>query len=73
MIDKHGKLMLAGSERTTWGMGDGSMLNLVPTELGWIGGLICWEKYMPLARSTSTRKACRYGWHRLWVSTADEN
>ena len=64
MIDKHRKLMPTGSERTMWGMGDGSMLNLVPTELGRIGGPICWESYMPLARSTSTRRACRYGWHR---------
>jgi nitrilase len=50
LIDKHRKLMPTGSERTVWGMGDGSMLNVVPTELGRIGGLICWENYMPLAR-----------------------
>jgi len=50
LIDKHRKLVPTGSERTVWGMGDGSMLNVVPTELGRIGGLICWENYMPLAR-----------------------
>ena len=50
IIDKHRKLMPTGSERTVWGMGDGSMLNVVSTELGRIGGLICWENYMPLAR-----------------------
>jgi nitrilase len=50
IIDKHRKLMPTGSERTVWGMGDGSTLKVVPTELGRIGGLICWENYMPLAR-----------------------
>ncbi len=50
LLDKHRKLMPTGSERTVWGMGDGSMLNVVPTDVGRIGGLICWENYMPLAR-----------------------
>jgi predicted amidohydrolase len=50
IIEKHRKLMPTGSERTVWGMGDGSTLNIVPTELGRVGGLICWENYMPLAR-----------------------
>lgn len=50
LLDKHRKLMPTGSERTVWGMGDGSTLNVVPTALGRIGGLICWENYMPLAR-----------------------
>ena len=31
-------------------MGDGSTLDVVPTALGRLGGLICWENYMPLAR-----------------------
>lgn len=50
LLNKHRKLMPTGSERTVWGMGDGSTLDVVPTELGRIGGLICWENYMPLAR-----------------------
>ena len=50
LLNKHRKLMPTGSERTVWGMGDGSMLDVVPTELGRVGGLICWENYMPLAR-----------------------
>jgi predicted amidohydrolase len=50
IIEKHRKLMPTGSERTVWGMGDGSTLNVVSTELGRVGGLICWENYMPLAR-----------------------
>lgn len=50
LAEKHRKLVPTGSERTVWGMGDGSTLRVVPTELGRIGGLICWENYMPLAR-----------------------
>jgi nitrilase len=50
LVDKHRKLVPTGSERTVWGMGDGSTLNVVQTEHGRIGGLICWENYMPLAR-----------------------
>jgi nitrilase len=50
LLNKHRKLMPTGSERTVWGMGDGSTLDVVPTELGRLGGLICWENYMPLTR-----------------------
>jgi nitrilase len=50
LLNRHRKLMPTGSERTVWGMGDGSMLDVVPSELGRLGGLICWENYMPLAR-----------------------
>ena len=37
-------------ERCYWGQGDGSTLGVVPTHLGRIGGLICFEHAMPLAR-----------------------
>lgn len=50
LLNKHRKLMPTGAERTVWGMGDGSMLDVVDTRLGRVGGLICWENYMPLAR-----------------------
>ncbi|MGD8585889.1 MAG: nitrilase-related carbon-nitrogen hydrolase, partial [Chloroflexota bacterium] len=33
-----------------WGEGDGSTLPVFDTTLGKVGGLICWENYMPLAR-----------------------
>jgi nitrilase len=33
-----------------WGEGDGSTLTVLDTEFGKLGGLICWENYMPLAR-----------------------
>jgi nitrilase len=50
LADWHRKLMPTGSERTVWGMGDGSTLRSVATPFGRLGGLICWENYMPLAR-----------------------
>jgi len=47
---RHRKLVPTNHERLVWGPGDGSGLRAIPTELGRIGGLICWENYMPLAR-----------------------
>jgi nitrilase len=47
---KHRKLVPTNHERLIWGQGDGNGLRAIPTSLGRIGGLICWENYMPLAR-----------------------
>lgn len=50
LLGKHRKLKPTAAERLIWGEGDGSTLTVLDTELGRIGGLICWENYMPLAR-----------------------
>lgn len=50
-LGKHRKLKPTGSERLIWGEGDGSTLTVIETPFGKIGGLICWENYMPLART----------------------
>jgi nitrilase len=50
LLGKHRKLMPTHAERLVWGMGDGSDLDVHQTAVGRIGGLICWENYMPLAR-----------------------
>ena len=50
LLGKHRKLKPTASERLIWGEGDGSTLTTVRTPFGIIGGLICWENYMPLAR-----------------------
>ncbi len=50
LLGKHRKLMPTSYERMVWGMGDGSTLKVFDTPLGKIGGLICWENWMPLAR-----------------------
>jgi nitrilase len=46
----HRKLMPTNHERLVWGLGDGEGLRAVRTDLGSVGGLICWENLMPLAR-----------------------
>jgi nitrilase len=50
LLAKHRKLVPTGAERTAWGSGDGSTLAVIDTPFGRVGGLICWENYMPLAR-----------------------
>jgi nitrilase len=50
LMGKHRKLKPTGAERLIWGEGDGSTMPVFSTDLGKIGGLICWENYMPLAR-----------------------
>jgi nitrilase len=50
IVDRHRKLMPTGAERLLWALGDGSMYDVLETPFGRIGGLICWENYMPLAR-----------------------
>lgn len=51
LLGKHRKLKPTGSERLIWGEGDGSTLMAIDTPYGTVGGLICWENYMPLART----------------------
>src|SRR5260221_7834161 len=46
----HRKLVPTNHERLIWGQGDGRGLHAVETGFGRVGGLICWENYMPLAR-----------------------
>jgi nitrilase len=56
LLGKHRKLKPTGSERLIWGEGDGSTLTVLDTEIGRLGGLICWENYMPLARTAMYAK-----------------
>jgi nitrilase len=48
---RHRKLMPTNHERMVWGLGDGEGLAAIETEVGRVGGLICWENLMPLARA----------------------
>jgi predicted amidohydrolase len=50
LMGKHQKLVPTAPERMVWAQGDGSTLEVYDTSLGKLGGLICWENYMPLAR-----------------------
>lgn len=53
---KHRKLIPTGGERLIWAQGDGGSLNVYDTAIGKVGGLICWESYMPLARQALYNK-----------------
>ncbi len=56
LLAKHRKLKPTAGERLIWGEGDGSTLTVIDTEFGKLGGLICWENYMPLARMALYQK-----------------
>ena len=51
LVGKHRKLKPTAAERIIWGEGDGSDLEVYESNFGSISGLICWENYMPLART----------------------
>jgi nitrilase len=50
IIGIHRKLVPTNHERMIWAAGDGSTLKVFDTPIGRLGGLICWENWMPLAR-----------------------
>jgi nitrilase len=52
ILGKHRKLVPTGGERLIYGQGDGSTLDVFELPIGRLGGLVCWENYMPLARYT---------------------
>jgi nitrilase len=66
---KHRKLMPTHHERLFHGIGAGDDLAVVDTPVGRVGGLICWENRMPLARWAVYR-----GGPQIWVApTADDS
>ena len=50
LLNHHRKLVPTYTERMVWGPGDGHGLRAVDTPAGRVGGLVCWEHWMPLAR-----------------------
>jgi nitrilase len=50
ILGLHRKLLPTHAERILWGQGDGSGLIVVDSAVGKIGGLVCWEHWMPLPR-----------------------
>jgi nitrilase len=50
LLGKHRKLVPTAAERLVWAQGDGSTMDVYDLPIGRVGGLICWENYMPLAR-----------------------
>jgi nitrilase len=69
LLHKHRKLMPTHQERLFHGIGRGDDLRTVDTGCGRIGGLICWENRMPLARYALYRQG-----PQIWVApTADDS
>jgi len=60
LLAKHRKLKPTAAERLIWGEGDGSTLAVIDAGFGRVGGLICWENYMPLARMAIYRKGVEF-------------
>jgi nitrilase len=56
LIGKHRKIKPTGTERLIWGEGDGTTLTTIDAGFAIVGGLICWENYMPLARMAMCQK-----------------
>ena len=56
LLGVHRKIKPTGTERIVWGEASGESLVTFKTEIGKIGGLICWENYMPLARMAMYKK-----------------
>lgn len=54
VLGKHRKLIPTAGERLVWGQAAGSDLQVFELPLGRVGGLLCWENYMPLARYSLT-------------------
>ena len=50
LLNHHRKLMPTFTERLVWGLGDGRGLNVTDVDGINVGGLICWEHWMPLPR-----------------------
>jgi nitrilase len=66
---KHRKLVPTHHERLFHGAGAGDDLEVAQTSIGRIGGLICWENRMPMARW-----AVYQGGPQIWVApTADDS
>lgn len=50
LLNHHRKLVPTYTERLVWGPGDAEGLRAVDTPAARVGGLVCWEHWMPLAR-----------------------
>ncbi len=66
---KHRKLIPTGGERLMWGQGDGNTLISLDSPFGKLGGLICWECYMPLARQAMYQSGVQLFFAPTWDSS----
>jgi nitrilase len=83
LLQKHRKLMPTGYERSWHAFGSGEDLGVVELPFGRVGGLICWENRMPVARYLVYREHPQIwvaptadsspGWHTLMGAIAVES
>ncbi|PPK87769.1 nitrilase [Neolewinella xylanilytica] len=67
LLGVHRKIKPTGTERLIWAEAGGEDLLTFDTAIGKMGGLICWENYMPLARAALYRQGVE-----IWIApTAD--
>jgi nitrilase len=75
ILGKHRKLIPTNCERLIWAQGEGSTLKSYDTSAGKIGGLICWENFMPLPRialyEAGIQILCSPTWDKSsdWIET----
>jgi nitrilase len=82
LAGKHRKIKPTAAERILWAEGDGTDLTVYETEIGRLGGLICWENYMPGARMKMYEQGvevymaptadCRQSWQSSVIHIACE-
>ncbi|MDH7447173.1 carbon-nitrogen hydrolase family protein [Aquimarina sp. 2201CG14-23] len=56
LLGVHRKIKPTGTERLIWAEAGSESLVTFKTNIGKLGGLICWENYMPLARMSMYQK-----------------
>ncbi len=56
LLGVHRKIKPTGTERLIWAEASGESLVSFQTPIGKLGGLICWENYMPMARMSMYQK-----------------
>lgn len=75
LLGVHRKIKPTGAERYIWAEAGGEDLIVVNAKIGRIGGLICWENYMPLARMALYQKGVQIylaptaDSRETWIST----
>jgi nitrilase len=70
ILGKHRKLIPTGGERLMWSPGGGDTLVSFDTAIGRLGGLICWENFMPLARNAMYMAGVQVYVAPTWDSSA---
>ncbi len=72
IANHHRKLMPTFNEKLIHALGDGAGLQVVETEYGRLGSLICWEHWMPLTRQAMHDQAEDFHF-ALWPHVIDRH